>query len=235
MRYKRRIESENECEPEELIVWETDDPNVEPERDAPKGHLIRYLKRNAIEMGSLRIPDGVTSLGADLFYDDEVIGFESFLPQKLIIPVSVKKIDENAFSYGAWDLKMENGCTALKYDGYWLLTPDGRTLMGIDQEKYLDALTNALQIFRETGKPCPEIGILQIPAGVRNVQANVSFPDFYEKVLFRIVFPESVETISETAFWFSKDEQRIEKVIAPKGSPAVKWAKKRKLKLEIIK
>ena len=231
MRYKRLVKNENGGEPKELIVWETNDPNVEPERDAPKGHLIRYLKRNAIEAGSLRIPDGVTSLGADLFYDDEVIGFESFLPQKVIIPASVKKIDENAFSWGAWDLKAENGCTALKYDGYWLLTPDdGRTLMGIDQEKYLDALTNALRVFRETGKPCPEMGILRIPDGVRTVQPNVSLPDFYEKVRFQIVFPESVETVSETAFYSPKGEKRIEKVIAPKGSPAVKWAKKRKLK-----
>lgn len=230
MRYERIVGDRND--PEEYIVWETDLSGVVPEKDAPVGHLIRYLKRNAIETEFLRIPDGVTSLGADLFYDDEITDFESYLPQKVIIPASVKKIDKNVFSYGAWDLKMEDGCTALKYDGYWLLTPDGKTLMGIDQDNYLDTLANALRIFRETGKPCPEMGILQIPDGVRTVQSNLSLPDFYEKVLFKIVFPESVETISETAFWFSKDEKRIEKVIASKGSPAIKWAKKRKIKIE---
>ena len=135
-----------------------------------------------INSGTVRIPDTVTEIGEDAFYNCASL-------ESITIPDTVTKIDERAFENCSW-LKS-------------ITIPDSVTELGIDAFKHCTSLQNVKLSANITEIPvnafasCSSLESIIIPNGVTEISIN-AFKFCY--ALQNVVIPNSVELINYGAF-----------------------------------
>ena len=135
-----------------------------------------------INSGTVRIPDTVTEIGEDAFYNCASL-------ESITIPDTVTKIDERAFENCSW-LKS-------------ITIPDSVTELGIDVFKHCTSLQNVKLSANITEIPvnafasCSSLESIIIPNGVTEISIN-AFKFCY--ALQNVVIPNSVELINYGAF-----------------------------------
>ena len=210
------------------------------------GSLIRYIpnKDNGEINGKLInfIPTK-KSIGLTIFPDIEEIGYGAFafyekddyeweaVPnnlQYISIPSSVKHIENGAFAF--CDLErvyIAPKCPAAKIKDDAVLSKDGKRFIYKLVEKEFNDFDYRVpfgveEIGNEAFNSC-EMNV-ELPDSVKKICSN-AFGVFFNE----IIVPESVNEIEENAF--SKDCT----LIVAKNSYAHKWAKKNKIRFEILK
>ena len=194
------------------------------------GKLINFIPTKKT-IGLTVFPDiEEIGYGAFAFYEKDDYEWEA-VPnnlQYISIPSSVKHIENGAFAF--CDLErviISNDCPAAKIQEDAVLSKDGKRFIYKLVEKEFDDFDYKVPYGVE------EIG----NEAFNSCEMNVELPDSLKKIcanafgvfLNEIIIPQSVNEIEEDAF--SKDCTL--KVV--KNSYAHKWAKKHKIKFEILK
>lgn len=184
-----------------VIVWETDEIT-----DATNfkicGELVSCL---GFDDKIFTVPDGIESIGYSVFTKGEWEAFHSFIP-KLIIPSSVKKIEEGAF-VGAWideiEIHPDSNCAKVINNG--LYTYNEETLLWVIKSN-------------EDGD------VFIVPDGVKRIGAG-ALPWDCIRIL---ILPESVTEIGwDDEFSYCYDDVVIK---APANSYAIEFAKEHNIK-----
>ena len=178
------------------------------------------------------VEDGVTSVGSIAFCDCynlekavlgnsvKKIGNGAFANDENLIELSlgksVESIGDNAFyGIGVKTLVLPSSLKTINYYGLQALqklenfvTENGGTYQAVEGVLYT-ADGTALVAY-----PCSRNGEYRIPAGVTKIERNA----FYQTSLSRIVIPDSVTEIGESAFDYSDD---LKEIVFGKGAKVI--------------
>lgn len=178
------------------------------------------------------VEDGVTSVGSIAFCDCynlekavlgnsvKKIGSGAFANDKnlteLSLGKSVESIGDNAFyGIGIKTLVLPSSLKTINYYGLQALqklenfvTENGGTYQAVDGVLYTANGTTLVAY------PCSRNGEYRIPAGVTKIERNA----FYQTSLSRIVIPDSVTEIGESAFDYSND---LKTIVFGKGAKVI--------------
>ena len=173
------------------------------------GKLIRYLS----DSKKIKIPDGIETIGKEAFVDGS-FGFYNPPLEEVVIPASVKKIEEGAFlGTRIAEIKIAPGASCGIIKNQALFSCDGKTLLWI--------LGNADEPY-VVYEGRDEICVYKVPEGVDNI-AN-DFCNNYDALIDVLELPASVIKIGELDQSFC---DRFPVIRAPKGSNAIRIAKSR--------
>ena len=198
-----------------VIVWETDEITDESNLRIC-GKLVSFLGFETQE--EFRVPDGIESIGYSAFIKGEWEAWDCPF-KKVIIPASVKKIEEGAFVdtwIAEFDIHPESKCAKVMNNG--LYTYNGDTLLWIidanDEED-----STSVWVTEDDSEDEDNDDIYfeyTVPDGVKRIGVGCIPQDGIEM----LTLPESVTEIG----W---DEYGLKGLIikAPANSYAIKFAK----------
>ena len=205
------------------------------------GVLIKYNGAG----GDVVIPDGVTAIGDEAFYEQPILS--------ITIPNSVKRIGRNAFG-NCWTLKSIvipdsvteinemafNSCTALKE----IAIPGGLTRIADSMFIYCSALTtvqipdSVTEIGNKAFEQCGELSDVHFSNGLTSIGygafngcsklSSVTLPDslksigeyaFYSSGLTAVTIPKNVTVINESTFLSCRN---LTEVVIPNGVTHIK-------------
>ena len=211
MRYytsKSAWEEENESY---VMIWENKDKT--PSTNCTIGGKL--LKCIGYPNKKFEIPEGIESIGREVFVNTDWDIFNTEV-KEVIIPKTIEKIEEGAFNWADINkitVHPDSPCVIVKNGG--LYTKDGSTLLfafkaNANKEFVVEDGTKHIGLCALENPRC--LGVYQEPDG---------------PILTTVVIPASVEQIAFDEEYDWAYECIIIK--APKGSYAIKFAKKYKV------
>lgn len=212
MRYytsKSAWEEENESY---VMIWENKDKT--PSTNCTIGGKL--LKCIGYPNKKFEIPEGIESIGREVFVNTDWDIFNTEV-KEVIIPKTIEKIEEGAFNWADINkitVHPDSPCVIVKNGG--LYTKDGSTLLfafkaNANKEFVVEDGTKHIGLCALENPRC--LGVYQEPDG---------------PVLTTVVIPASVEQMAfDEEYGYTYDCVVIK---APKGSYALKFAKKHKLR-----
>ena len=207
---KKNFEKEESAD---YIAWETDRKDCA----SPCGKLLNYLS----DKKTVRIPDGIETIGKGAFFRGDFDCFD--LPvETLIIPASVKTIEEGAFDFTEINrIKIDPASPCGLIRNHVLYSGDGKTLLWILDDKAYTLEDSK----KEEGEA---VWVLVVPDGVERIGSD--FFGVAENIEV-LQLPASVKEIGELSDY---GWEAYPKIRAPKGSEAIRLAKKRGIEYEEI-
>ena len=212
MRYytsKSAWEEENESY---VMIWENKDKT--PATNCTIGGKL--LKCIGYPNKKFEIPEGIESIGREVFVNTDWDIFNTKV-KEVIIPKTIEKIEEGAFYWSDINkitVHPDSPCVIVKNGG--LYTKDGSTLLfafkaNANKEFVVEDGTKRIGLCALENPRC--LGVYQEPDG---------------PILTTAVIPASVEQMA----FDEEDDYTYDCVVikAPKGSYALKFAKKHKLR-----
>ena len=212
MRYytsKSAWEEENESY---VMIWENKDKT--PSTNCTIGGKL--LKCIGYPNKKFEIPEGIESIGREVFVNTDWDIFNTEV-KEVIIPKTIEKIEEGAFNWADINkitVHPDSPCVIVKNGG--LYTKDGSTLLfafkaNANKEFVVEDGTKHIGLCALENPRC--LGVHQEPDG---------------PILTTVVIPASVEQMAfDEEYGYTYDCVVIK---APKGSYALKFAKKHKLR-----
>ena len=212
MRYytsKSAWEEENESY---VMIWENKDKT--PSTNCTIGGKL--LKCIGYPNKKFEIPEGIESIGREVFVNTDWDIFNTEV-KEVIIPKTIEKIEEGAFNWADINkitVHPDSPCVIVKNCG--LYTKDGSTLLfafkaNANKEFVVEDGTKHIGLCALENPRC--LGVYQEPDG---------------PILTTVVIPASVEQMAfDEEYGYTYDCVVIK---APKGSYALKFAKKHKLR-----
>ena len=212
MRYytsKSAWEEENESY---VMIWENKD-KISATNCTIGGKLLKCI---GYPNKKFEIPEGVETIGREVFVNPDWDIFDTAV-KEVIIPKSVEKIEEGAFNWtniNKITVHPDSPCAIVKNGG--LYTKDGSTLLfafkaNANKEFVVEDGVKRIGLFALENPDC--LGVYQEPDG---------------PILTTVVVPMSVEQIA-----FDDEDDYVYRctvIKAPKGSYAIKFAKKHKIR-----
>ena len=211
MRYfasKNAWEEENE---NYVIIWENKDKS--PTANGTIGGKL--LKCIGYPKKKFEVPEGVETIGKEVFVNTDWDIFNTEI-KEVVIPKTVTKIEEGAFMWANIEkVSVHPDCPCVVVKDGGLYTKDGYTLLcafKTNKNKEFVVKEGVKRIGLYALENPRVIGVFQEPDG---------------PIITTVVMPASVEEIAFDADGLSYDSAVIK---APKGSYAIRFAKKHNVK-----